>query len=252
MTAGLLLATAALALLINILITPIVVRIGCRSVSRWITVPVGDAIQDLPSRWRIASGATALLLWGSAASRAPLIDRITTPNPSIDGVLSIVLAILLVGLLAAFLTALVRIDWLSQLLPDPITLAMITAGLLFHYLLNPDYLTDAVLGAAIGYGLLWAMAAAYKKLRGLYAMGRGDFAMTAALGAWLGWQLLPLALSLACICGLLMVLVQRRFWRSTPQPRQPQDLSRAAFLNHEIPFGPALAVGFILAWIQIG
>ncbi|MFZ9408899.1 MAG: hypothetical protein ACO25R_01805, partial [Burkholderiaceae bacterium] len=144
MTAGPLLATAALALLINILITPLVVRIGCRSVSRWITVPVGDAIQDLPSRWRIASGATALILWGSAASRAPLFDRITSSNPSIDGVISIVFAILLVGLLAALLTALVRIDWLSQLLPDPLTLAMITSGLLFHYLLNPDYLIHAV------------------------------------------------------------------------------------------------------------
>lgn len=252
MTAGPLLATAALALLINILITPLVLRIGCRSVSRWITVPVGDAIQDLPSRWRIASGATALILWGSAASRAPLFDRITSSNPSIDGVISIVIAILLVGLLAALLTALVRIDWLSQLLPDPLTLAMITSGLLFHYLLNPDYLIHAVLGAAIGYGLLWAMAAAYKKLRGLCAMGRGDFAMTAALGAWLGWQLLPFALSLACISGLVMVLVQRQLWRLPPQHGQPEDLSRASFLNHEIPFGPALAVGFILAWVQIG
>jgi prepilin signal peptidase PulO-like enzyme (type II secretory pathway) len=76
--------------------------------------------------------------------------------------------------------------------------------------------------------------------------------MTAALGAWLGWQLLPFALSLACISGLVMVLVQRQLWRSTTQEGQPQDLSRAAFLNHEIPFGPALAVGFILAWVQIG
>jgi hypothetical protein len=169
MTAGPLLATAALALLINILITPLVVRIGCRSVSRWITVPVGDAIQDLPSRWRIASGATALILWGSAASRAPLFDRITSSNPSIDGVISIVIAILLVGLLAALLTALVRIDWLSQLLPDPLTLAMITSGLLFHYLLNPDYLIHAVLGAAIGYGrMAWLAASPFCPLACLY------------------------------------------------------------------------------------
>jgi hypothetical protein len=50
----------------------------------------------------------------------------------------------------------------------------------------------------------------------------------------------------------VMVLVQRQLWRLPPQQGQPEDLSRASFLNHEIPFGPALAVGFILAWVQIG
>jgi len=243
MTIGLFLATAGLVLLTNLLVRPVVAQIGDRSVARWVTDSPENSFQHLRSHWRVVSGLTALILWLGTVRRLPLLEPIASADGLMGELMGLVFPIFLIGMLAALLTELVRIDWRSQLLPDPLTIAMTIAGFLFHGFTNPNDLIHSLLGAAVGYGFLWILAATYKKLRGVSAMGRGDFAMTAALGAWLGWQLLPLALSIACVFGLLMVIVQRI---------QPQDLSRTSFLSHEVPFGPALAVGFILAWVPLG
>ncbi|HFF9515480.1 TPA: A24 family peptidase [Serratia marcescens] len=82
-------------------------------------------------------------------------------------------------------------------------------------------LDDAVIGAAAGYGALWLLNALYRQLRRRNGIGQGDFKLLAALGAWLGWTMLPLLVCLAAMFGLGMALARglrnRRAWR-TPQP----------------------------------
>jgi prepilin signal peptidase PulO-like enzyme (type II secretory pathway) len=87
-------------------------------------------------------------------------------------------------------------------------------------------------------------------------MGRGDFAMAAAIGAWLGWAGLPLALAAASMAGVTLALLAHLFRPSgkpmqihadTPTP-SAQETQSGTFLRQEIPFGPFLAIGFLLSW----
>ncbi len=133
------------------------------------------------------------------------------------------------------LLALALIDFDTTLLPDSITLPLLWAGLLlaaFH--ISPVSLFDAVIGAAAGYLVLWSVYWLFKLLTGKEGMGFGDFKLLAALGAWLGWQYLPLVILLsslvgAIVGGLLMAtgLVKR---------------------DQGIPFGPYLAAA---GWIAL-
>ena len=132
------------------------------------------------------------------------------------------------------LLALAVIDWNTQLLPDAITLPLLWLGLLVNTqaLLVP--LADAVIGAAAGYLLLWSIYWLFKLLTGKEGMGYGDFKLLAALGAWLGWQMLPLIIILAsfagAIIGLVGMVLQRRDRQLT------------------IAFGPYLAIA---GWIAL-
>ena len=139
------------------------------------------------------------------------------------------------GVLLALLITLARIDQAKRLLPDSLTLALVLSGLAFHGLFNPSGLVNSVIGALLGYAVLWAFTKIYEKIRKIKAMGRGDFAMTAGIGAWVGWPLLPFALTVACVVGLMTVMAQRKTqWRTA-----------------ELAFGPALACGALTAWAQI-
>ncbi|HEX7045631.1 MAG TPA: A24 family peptidase [Burkholderiales bacterium] len=139
-------------------------------------------------------------------------------------------------LLTWALIALTFIDYDHQLLPDNLTLPLLWLGLAFN--LGGVYapLPAAVIGAIAGYGSLWLVYQLYRLLTGREGMGYGDFKLYAALGAWLGWQQLPLVILLASFVGaavgLLGILLLRRD-RSVP-----------------IPFGPFLcAAGWIaLLW----
>lgn len=127
-----------------------------------------------------------------------------------------------------FLVALAAIDLDRQLLPDQLTLPLLWLGLLWN--LGPWRfvpLPDAVLGAAVGYGFLWAVFHLFRLLTGKEGMGYGDFKLLAAVGAWSGWQMLPLVVLLSSLIGALVggaLILAGRHERRVP-----------------IPFGPFLA-----------
>lgn len=131
------------------------------------------------------------------------------------------------------LLALTAIDFDTQFLPDDITLPLIWLGLLFN--LNNVYISlpDAVLGAICGYLALWLVYWLFKLITGKEGMGYGDFKLLAALGAWLGWQMLPLIIILSSLVGAVVgitLIVALKHGRNIP-----------------IPFGPYLAGGGLIA-----
>ncbi|MFA5664469.1 A24 family peptidase [Castellaniella sp.] len=106
-----------------------------------------------------------------------------------------------------FLLALWMLAWVDArtgLLPDGLTQPLLWLGLLVNLDGTFAPLTEALLGAVAGYGIPWLIAHGYALLRRREGMGQGDFKMLAALGAWLGWQALPMVLLLASLCGLVM------------------------------------------------
>lgn len=131
------------------------------------------------------------------------------------------------------------IDLDHQLLPDQLTLPLLWAGLLCSALsISPLPLQDAVWGAAAGYLSLWSVYWLFKLVTGKEGMGYGDFKLLAALGAWLGWQQLPLIIILSSLVGAVFGSLYMAFNRE----RRGQA----------IPFGPYLAgAGLItLFWGQ--
>ena len=129
--------------------------------------------------------------------------------------------------------ALTGIDFDTQLLPDSITLPLLWLGLLFN--LNGTFasLHSAVIGAVAGYLSLWSVYWAFKLVTGKEGMGYGDFKLLAAIGAWLGWQLLPLTILLSSLVGAVVgccLIVLTRRGRNIP-----------------IPFGPYLAAAGVIA-----
>jgi leader peptidase (prepilin peptidase) / N-methyltransferase len=103
------------------------------------------------------------------------------------------------------LLALAMIDFDTTLLPDDLIYPLLWAGLLLAVAsLSPVSLTDAVIGAAAGYLALWSVYWAFKLLTGKEGMGFGDFKLLAALGAWLGWQMLPLVILLSSLVGAVV------------------------------------------------
>jgi leader peptidase (prepilin peptidase)/N-methyltransferase len=133
-------------------------------------------------------------------------------------------------LVSAFLIAMTGIDFDTQLLPDVLTLPLMWAGLLAAAWLGrgagpiPVDLKSAVLGAAFGYLSLWSVYQLFRLATGREGMGYGDFKLLAALGAWLGWQLLlPVILFSAAtgaVLGILLI-VARRHQRELPMPFGP-------------------------------
>jgi len=131
------------------------------------------------------------------------------------------------------LIALAFIDLDTTLLPDDLTLPLIWAGLLFNLIGGFASLQDAVIGAAAGYLVLWSVYWLFKLATGKEGMGYGDFKLLAALGAWLGWQLLPVTLLLSSIVGAVV------------------GIAMIVLVKHDrrvpIPFGPYLAGGGLVA-----
>jgi leader peptidase (prepilin peptidase)/N-methyltransferase len=99
------------------------------------------------------------------------------------------------------LVALMFIDFDSQLLPDGLTLPLLWAGLIANLFDVFVPLKTAVIGAVAGYLSLWLVYWLFKLIRGKEGMGYGDFKLLAALGAWLGWQMLPLIVLLSSVVG---------------------------------------------------
>jgi leader peptidase (prepilin peptidase)/N-methyltransferase len=131
------------------------------------------------------------------------------------------------------MVALTFIDVDTQLLPDAITLPLLWAGLLINLRGTFVDLPAAVIGAVAGYLVLWSVYGLVKLATGKEGMGFGDFKLLAAIGAWLGWKMLPLVILASSFVGAvvgiaLMVLARRG--RDVP-----------------IPFGPYLAGAGLIA-----
>ena len=127
----------------------------------------------------------------------------------------------------ASLIALTFIDLDTFLLPDAITLPLLWIGLFFNLSHGFTDLRSAVIGAAAGYLILWSVYWAFKLATGKEGMGYGDFKLLGAIGAWFGWQMLPLAILASSAVGALVgiaMIVFKNHGRDTP-----------------IPFGPYLA-----------
>jgi len=134
------------------------------------------------------------------------------------------------------LIVLTMIDFDHQLLPDDITLPLLWLGLDVNTMGMITTLRDAVWGAIAGYAILWGVYWLFKLMTGKEGMGYGDFKLLAALGAWMGWQALPVIILLSsfvgAVVGLSLIVIKGRD------------------KNIPIPFGPYLAsAGFLgLLW----
>ncbi len=132
------------------------------------------------------------------------------------------------------LIALTMIDFDHQLLPDNITLPLLWLGLLISL---TEVFVDShtsLIGAAAGYLVLWSVYWLFKLLTGKEGMGYGDFKLLAVLGAWMGWQLLPVIILLSSIVGAVVGITL--------------ILARGRDRNIPIPFGPYLAAA---GWITL-
>ncbi|WP_346829020.1 A24 family peptidase [Pseudomonas abietaniphila] len=126
------------------------------------------------------------------------------------------------------------IDADHQLLPDAIVLPLLWLGLIVNAFGLFTSLTDALWGAVFGYLVLWCVFWLFKLITGKEGMGYGDFKLLAMLGAWGGWQILPLTILLSSIVGAVLGLILLRL--------------RNVETSTPIPFGPYLAIA---GWIAL-
>lgn len=216
----------------------LVPRSRCPSCGALIT-----ALQNIPVisflvlRGRCANCKTSI------SARYPLVELMTAIlaataawhfGPGWEAIMAIALTLTLLPI--------AMIDADTQLIPDAIVMPLMWLGLtmsLFHPLLpgaNTLFIspTDALIGAMAGYLTLWSVFWLFKLITGKDGMGYGDFKLLAALGAWLGWQQLPMIIMMSAIVGAVInitMIVARGKDRSIP-----------------IPFGPYLAAA---GWITM-
>nr|WP_281273383.1 A24 family peptidase [Sinobacterium caligoides] len=194
----------------------------------WENIPV---VSYLLQRGRCSSCQQPISL------RYPLVEAVTA---LLSALVIYQLGFTIAGLVAVAFTwvlvALTLIDADHKLLPDSLTLPLLWAALIANYFgLFADF-GDAFWGAIAGYLALWSVYWLFKLLTGKEGMGYGDFKLLAFLGAWMGWQALPLILILSAgvgaILGVAMIVLSKRDSQTT------------------IPFGPYLAcAGYIaLLW----
>jgi leader peptidase (prepilin peptidase) / N-methyltransferase len=175
-----------------------------------------------------------------SACKAPISPR----YPVVEAVTGLLSAVLVwhfgsgwLGLaslvFAYFLIAMTLIDYDTKTLPDDLTYPLLWLGLLINLDGAIVPLRDAVIGAMAGYVSLWAVYWLFKLATGKEGMGYGDFKLLAALGAWMGWTMLPtiiiLSSAVGAIVGIGLIVFARRD------------------RNNPIPFGPYLAAAGMIA-----
>ncbi|MEO5863171.1 MAG: A24 family peptidase [Burkholderiales bacterium] len=193
-----------------------------------------SAIENVPVFSYLALRGRCRSCGAKISPRYPVVEAITG---LLSGLIAWHFGFGLAGISALILVwaliALTFIDADTQLLPDGITLPLIWLGLIVNM---DDTFTDlrsAVLGAIFGYLALWSVYWAFKLLTKKEGMGYGDFKLLAALGAWLGWQVLPLVILLSSVVGAVVgiaLIVLARMGRNIP-----------------LPFGPYLAMAGLIA-----
>lgn len=137
-------------------------------------------------------------------------------------------------LLTWALIALSMIDFDHQLLPDDITLPFLWLGIIINLFGLFTDIESSVIGAILGYGTLWSVYITFKLVTGKEGMGHGDFKLLAVLGAWFGWQSLPIIIILSSIVGAIIGILLMVF--------------KSHDRNTAIPFGPYLAIA---GWVSM-
>lgn len=132
------------------------------------------------------------------------------------------------------LLAMSMIDVDHQLLPDTLVLPLLWLGLIVNHFGLFTNLGDALWGAVFGYLSLWSVYWLFKLITGKEGMGYGDFKLLAMLGAWGGWQVLPLTILFSSLVGAVLGVIMLRL--------------RNAETSTPIPFGPYLAIA---GWIAL-
>ncbi|MCD1628855.1 prepilin peptidase [Marinobacter shengliensis] len=191
------------------------------------------AWENIPVISWLVLGGKCSACKASISPRYPIIEAIT----AIFSVVTVALlgpteAALWALLLVWALVALTVIDFDTQLLPDSITLPLMWLGLVLNYFGVLTDFNSAFWGAVAGYLSLWSVYWLFKLVTGKEGMGHGDFKLLAALGAWLGWQLLPAVILLSSLVGAVVgiaLMVFKKHGREVP-----------------IPFGPYLAAAGLL------
>jgi leader peptidase (prepilin peptidase)/N-methyltransferase len=175
-----------------------------------------------------------------SACKAPISPR----YPIVEAVTGLLSAVLVwhfgsgwLGLaslaFAYFLIAMTLIDYDTKTLPDDLTYPLLWLGLLVNLDGTIVPLRDAVIGAMAGYLALWAVYWLFKLATGKEGMGYGDFKLLAALGAWMGWTMLPTIIILSSVVGAIVGISLIVFARRDR--------------NNPIPFGPYLAAAGMIA-----
>lgn len=168
--------------------------------------------------------------------RYPLIEAFTAVLSAIVAWhFGFSLALLFALVLTWVLIALSFIDIDHQLLPDQLTLPTLWLGIFLNLFAVFTDLESSVIGAMAGYLSLWSIYHLFKLFTGKEGMGYGDFKLLSLLGAWLGWQYLPLIILLSSLVGAILGIAMIVFVKH--DHRQP------------IPFGPYLAAAGWLALI---
>ena len=210
----------------------VVPRSGCPSCGHSITV-----LENIPIFSYLFLKGRCSACGTRIGIRYPIVEALTgLLSGYIAWRFGFTLAVVFALALCWALIALTFIDADTQLLPDDITLPLLWIGLIANLGGTFTDLNSAILGAVLGYLVLWAVYWCFKILTGKEGMGYGDFKLLAALGAWLGWQMLPLIILLSAavgaVVGIFGILIAGR--------------EKGA----RIPYGPYLAAaGFIaLLW----
>jgi leader peptidase (prepilin peptidase)/N-methyltransferase len=211
------------------------------------------ALQNIPVVSWLALGGKCANCRAPISARYPLVELITA-------LLSAAVALhfgwhwqtLFTLIFTWALVALTVIDIDHTLLPDAITLPLLWLGLVLSVSWVPGLTPPApvdpvssIVGAAAGYLLLWSVYWAFKLATGKEGMGYGDFKLLAALGAWMGWQMLPLILLLSAftgaIVGIALILLRGRD-RNVPMPFGPY-LAAAGWIA--LMWGPQITGGYL-------
>ena len=193
-----------------------------------------SALENIPVvSWLVLRGKCSACK-APISARYPIVEAVT-------GLLSAVLVwnlgsgwLGLAGLaFTYFLIAMTLIDYDTKTLPDDLTYPLLWLGLLINLNGTIVPLRDAVIGAMAGYVSLWAVYWLFKLVTGKEGMGYGDFKLLAALGAWMGWAMLPtiiiLSSAVGAVVGIALIVFARRD------------------RNNPIPFGPYLAAAGMIA-----
>jgi leader peptidase (prepilin peptidase)/N-methyltransferase len=231
-----------------------VVRPGSRCPRCATPIAWHDNIPLLSWAWL---GARCRACHAAIPARYPLVEAAT-------GALA-VLALVRFGATAAAAVAFVFtaalllitfIDFDHRFIPDEVSLPGIVVGLAASFLPGGVAPLDAFGGVLLGGGVLWAVAWGYERLTGVEGMGYGDVKLLAMMGAFLGWQAIPAVLVVASItgsvAGALLIFARggtrraRRIAARFGVSAVPAWMQRAA-RRTEIPFGPFLALGAVLA-----
>ena len=200
------------------------------------------AWQNIPVISYLLLGGKCANCHESISARYPIVELMTALLAALcawrfgyglEAVMAVVMTLALIPI--------AMIDAETQLIPDSIVFPLIWIGLamsLFHPMGGAETLfiapKDAIVGAIAGYLSLWTVFQLFKLITGKEGMGYGDFKLLAALGAWLGWQQLPLIILMSAVVGAIVgicLMAFRKHERSVP-----------------IPFGPYLAAA---GWITM-